>query len=87
MVGNNTRQKHALLPFSRLTHWRRLRGPWSRGEIALVMSVGAAQEWHSIEHVFLEPLEPEINDRGNEESDHLGKDEAADDDKAKRPAR
>src|SRR5205807_4700680 len=86
--GTTTRKTIAPAIF-KLTRWRRRRltAAWIWGEIALVMSVGAAQERHSIEHVLLEPLEPQINDRCNEESDHLGKNKTADDDKAKGPTR
>ena len=89
IVGNNSAPNARATQFSRLTRWRRrsLAAVWSWGEVALVMSVGAAQEWHSIEHVLLEPLQPKINDRGNEESDHLGKNKTANDDEAKWPAR
>src|ERR1700686_5842065 len=58
-----------------------------RLSFAFVMGVRAAQEGHFVEDVFLEPLEPEINDRRDEERDHLRENQAADDNKSKRAAR
>jgi hypothetical protein len=49
-----------------------------RWRCPLVMSMCAAQERNFIEDMFLEPFEPEINHRRNEERDHLRKDKAAD---------
>ena len=43
----------------------------TRLRLALVVSVGAPQKWNFIEHVLLEPLQPEVNHRCDEERDHL----------------
>jgi hypothetical protein len=66
-----------------------LSSDWLRGwcQLAFVVSMRAAQKWHLVEDVFLEPLEPEINHRSNKERDQLGKDEAADDHQPERTTR
>src|SRR5207302_9592727 len=46
---------------------------------AFVMSVSAPQERDFIEHVLLEPFQPEINDRSDKERDHLRENKPADD--------
>jgi len=47
----------------------------------------AAQKRNPIEHVFLEPFEPEINHRRHEERDHLRENQAANDDQPQRTTR
>jgi len=54
---------------------------------AFVMGVRAAQKGHFVEDVFLEPLEPEINDRRDEERDHLGENQPPDNNKTERASR
>ena len=49
----------------------------------VLMKVRAAQKWNFIEHLFLEPFEPEINHRRHEQRDQLRKNESADNDKPK----
>lgn len=43
---------------------------WWRSR-ALVMGVSTAQKWNFVENMFLEPLEPQINHRCDEERDQL----------------
>src|SRR2546428_8245022 len=74
------------------TGWHRFQFPLAcsarlRRGLAFVMRVRAAQEWHFVEHVLLEPFEPEINHRCDEKRDHLRKNQTADDDKAERTPR
>ncbi len=45
-----------------------------RDGFAFMMHVRATQKWHSIENVFLEPFEPQINHRRHEKRDHLRED-------------
>ena len=52
-----------------------------------MMHVAAAEERNAVEHVFLEPFQPEINHRRDVERDQLRNDQPADDDQAKRTAR
>src|SRR4029077_13128635 len=52
-----------------------------------VMIVGAAEERHLIEHVLLEPFEPEIDDWRDKERDQLRENQATHDDQSKWPAR
>src|SRR6266536_3044464 len=54
---------------------------------ALMMGVRAAKERYLIEHVFLEPLEPEINDRRHKQRNQLGENQTADDHQTERAAR
>src|SRR5439155_150893 len=51
----------------------------SGARFAFVMSVSAPQERDFIEHVLLEPFQPEINDRSDKERDHLRENKPADD--------
>ncbi len=51
-----------------------------RFSFAFVMRMRAAQERNAIEHVFLEPFEPEINHRRDEERNHLRENQTADND-------
>ena len=55
---------------------------WFAAKLVLV-KVGAAQERHAIEDVFLKPFQPEIDYRRNVEGEKLRNDKAADDDEAK----
>ena len=48
----------------------------SRG-LAFVMSVRAAQKWYLVEHVLLEPFEPEIDHWCDEQCDQLGENQTA----------
>ena len=54
-------------------------------EIALVI-MSAPQERNFIEHMFLEPFEPEIDHGSHEQRDHLREDQSADDNQTQRPA-
>src|ERR1043166_1356683 len=57
----------------------------ARGLVLVIM--GAAQEGDFVEHVLLEPFEPEINHRRHEERHHLGENETADNHEAERASR
>ena len=52
----------------------------TRPSFALVMSVSAAQEWHPVEDVLLEPFEPEVDHRCNKKCNQLREDQAPDND-------
>src|ERR1051325_4959971 len=56
-----------------------------RGFVLVIM--GAAQEGHFVEEMFLEPFEPEINHRRHEERHHLGEDQTADNYEPERTSR
>src|SRR5205814_8354769 len=58
-----------------------------RLRLTFMMRMSAAQKRHFIKNVFLEPFEPEINDRRHKKRNHLGENQAADNDKTKRTAR
>src|SRR5207237_4718920 len=70
-------------------HWfdPAVRFAWLGCRLCFVMSVRAAQKWNAIQHMFLEPFEPEVDHRRDEESHHLGENKAADDHQSERPAR
>src|SRR6266699_1929715 len=55
----------------------------ARLQFTFVMHVRTAQKRHSVENVFLEPFEPEINHRRHEKCDHLRENEAANDHETK----
>ena len=52
-----------------------------------MMGVRAAEEWHLIQHVLLEPFEPEIDDRRHKQRNQLGENQTADDHQTERAAR
>src|SRR4051812_7720930 len=45
--------------------------------LTLVMCMHAAQEWHLVEHVLLEPFEPEIDHWCDEQCDQLRENQTA----------
>src|SRR4029077_17542991 len=51
---------------------------FSSRRFAFVMGVRAVQEWYLIEHVLLEPFEPEIDDRRHKQRKQLGENQTAD---------
>src|SRR5438067_1945263 len=53
----------------------------------LFVKMSAAQEGNVIEDVFLEPLQPKIDDWRDVECEQLGNDQAADDDQTEWPTR
>src|SRR5438105_10555150 len=67
----------------RLPHFGVAAGPG----LIFMMHVRAAQKRHFIKNMLLEPFKPQINHRRYKKRDHLGEDQAADDDKAKRTSR
>src|SRR5260370_41851551 len=60
---------------------------FSSCRFAFVMGVRAAKERYLIEHVLLEPFEPEIDDRRHKQLNQLGENQTAYDDKTERAAR
>src|SRR5258708_3695206 len=53
----------------------------------VLMVVGAAEKRHLVEHVLLEPFEPEINNWCDEQRDQLRKNQAAHDHETQWPTR
>ena len=76
--------KHSIRARRRSEH-RPVTSERARGT-ASGMVVGAAQKRHPIEHMFLKPFQPEVNDGRDKERNELGKISPPDDDKTKRPA-
>src|SRR5690242_5017132 len=67
--------------------WCRLNLSLASRGFTIVMCMRAAQKGNLVEHVFLEPFEPEINDRRNEQRDHLREDQTPHDYQTQRTAR
>src|ERR671933_554274 len=59
----------------------------TKSSVTFVMCMRTSQEWHSVQHMFLKPLEPQINDRRDKQRDQLREDQAADDNQTKRTTR
>src|SRR4029077_19854086 len=59
----------------------------SRGFPFMLVVVGAAEKRHLVEHVLLEPFEPEINNWCDEQRDQLRKNQAAHDHETQWPTR
>src|SRR6266496_6678456 len=59
----------------------------SSRRFAFVMGVSAAEERYPIEHVLLEPFEPEIDDWCHKQRNELGENQTADDYETQRAAR
>src|SRR4029077_13170679 len=66
-------------------HW--FRSHFFSRRFTFVMGVCAAQEWYPIQHVLLEPSEPEIDDRRHKQRNQLGENQTADDHQTERATR
>src|SRR5438552_7470056 len=67
--------------------WLRLNLSIASRRFAFVMRVCATQERYLIQHVLLEPFEPEIDDRRHKQRNQLGENQAAYDHQTERAAR
>src|SRR5206468_2476271 len=58
----------------------------SRG-FAFVMGVSAAEEWYLVEHVLLEPFEPQVDHWRHKQRNQLGENQTSNDHQTERAAR